>query len=168
VPAPANVRIAGRTYIPGADRGVAVLLTAASWLLQRLPGQVVERQRGELIRTLQQSQDLSVVIQCGPAPAVRVYDGARLLVEIPGEAQSANIPVAATAVPLAVLEALADRVADRRYMRRGAMAMAVAKILDSKHCEDGGEAPREAGVSHARVSQRRKCFICNTCVARPG
>jgi hypothetical protein len=27
---PASVRIAGKTYIPGADRGVAVLLTAAS------------------------------------------------------------------------------------------------------------------------------------------
>jgi hypothetical protein len=44
---------AGRRYIiPGADRGVAVLLTAASWVLQRLPGQVVDGQRDELIRTL--------------------------------------------------------------------------------------------------------------------
>jgi hypothetical protein len=34
-----SVRIAGRKYIPGADRGAAVLLTAASWVLQRLPGQ---------------------------------------------------------------------------------------------------------------------------------
>jgi hypothetical protein len=41
-----------------------VLLTAASWVLQRLPGQgarVLERQRAELIRTLRQSQDLIVI-----------------------------------------------------------------------------------------------------------
>jgi hypothetical protein len=34
-----RIRIAGRAYVPGADRGVAVLLTATSWVLQRLPGQ---------------------------------------------------------------------------------------------------------------------------------
>jgi hypothetical protein len=31
---------------------------------------VLERQRAELIRTLRQSQDLIVMIQCGSAPAV--------------------------------------------------------------------------------------------------
>jgi hypothetical protein len=36
---PTGVRIAGRRFVPGADRGVAVLLTATSWVLQRLPGQ---------------------------------------------------------------------------------------------------------------------------------
>ena len=30
MPVPARVKIAGRTYVPGADRGVSVLLTAAS------------------------------------------------------------------------------------------------------------------------------------------
>jgi hypothetical protein len=36
---PQSVRIAGRSYVPSpADRGVAVLLTAASWVLARLPG----------------------------------------------------------------------------------------------------------------------------------
>lgn len=79
---PASVRVGGKKFTPG-DRGVATLLTAASWVLQRLPGQVLERQRGELARTLSQAQNLSIVVQCGPAPAVKVYDGARLLVEIP-------------------------------------------------------------------------------------
>jgi hypothetical protein len=40
-------------------------------------------------------------------------------------------------------------------MSKGAMAMAVAKILESKKYGDGGYAAREAGVSHARVSQAR-------------
>jgi hypothetical protein len=83
VACPASVSIAGRRYIPGADRGVAVLLTAASWVIQRLPNQVLEHQRGELVKTLAASQNLTVAVQCGPASAVRVYDGARLLVEIP-------------------------------------------------------------------------------------
>jgi hypothetical protein len=59
------------------------MLTCASWILQRLPGQVPEEQRADLVRTLHQSQDLTVVVQCGRTPAVRVYDGQRLLVEIP-------------------------------------------------------------------------------------
>jgi hypothetical protein len=79
---PASVRIAGRTYIPSpADKGVAVLLTATSWVLQRLPGQVVEGQRRELIRALS-TETLTVEVQCRP-PAVRVLgDGRRLLVEL--------------------------------------------------------------------------------------
>ena len=79
MPVPASVN-SGRTYIPGADRGVAVLLTAASWVLQRLPGLVVEHQRGELIRMLREARDLTVEIRIGAAPVVRVRDGARLLV----------------------------------------------------------------------------------------
>jgi hypothetical protein len=67
----------------GADRGVAVLLTAAGWVLQRLPGQVLEEQRAELIRTLGQARNLVVEVQCSPGAAVRVRDGQRLLVEIP-------------------------------------------------------------------------------------
>jgi hypothetical protein len=81
--APASVSIAGRKYIPGADRGLATMLTAATWILQRLPGQVLEHQRAELVKTLTASQHLTVEVECSPAPAVRVYDGARLLVEIP-------------------------------------------------------------------------------------
>ena len=83
---PASVRIAGRTYIPGADRGVSVLLTAASWVLQRLPGLVVEHQRGEVICSLSQARDLVVEVAVGPVPKVRIRDGARLLVEIPAKA----------------------------------------------------------------------------------
>jgi hypothetical protein len=80
---PTGVRIAGRRFVPGADRGVAVLLTAAGWVIQRLPGQVLEGQRAELIRTLGQAQNLVVEVQCSPTAAVRVKDGHRLLVEIP-------------------------------------------------------------------------------------
>jgi hypothetical protein len=50
-----------------------------------LPGLVLETQRAELIRTLHQSQDLSVVVRCGPAPAIRIYDGEKLLVTIPAK-----------------------------------------------------------------------------------
>lgn len=57
--APSRVSIAGKRYVPGADKGVAVLLTAASWVLQRLPGQVLEDQRGELVEALGQARDLS-------------------------------------------------------------------------------------------------------------
>ena len=91
MPVPARVKIAGRTYAPGADRGVSVLLTAASWVLQRLPGLVAEHRRGELIRMLREARDLTVEIRIGAAPVVvRVRDGARLLVEIPAKAQPAG------------------------------------------------------------------------------
>jgi hypothetical protein len=57
---------------------------AASWALQPLPGQVVEHQRGKLIRTLREARDLTVEVQVGSsAPLVWVRDGQRLLVEIP-------------------------------------------------------------------------------------
>ena len=42
---------------------------------------MVEHQRRELIRTLRDAGDLTVEIQIGAAPKVRVKDG--LLVEIP-------------------------------------------------------------------------------------
>jgi hypothetical protein len=70
---PTGVRIAGRRFVPGADRGVAAMLTAAtSWVLQRLPGQVVERPTERL---------------------VRVRDGQRVLVEILAEGRQGR-PVA--------------------------------------------------------------------------
>ena len=72
-----------RQYRPGADKGVATLLTAASWVLQRLPGLVVEHRRGELIRSLNDASDLTVEVRIGAAPVVRVRDGQRLLVEFP-------------------------------------------------------------------------------------
>jgi hypothetical protein len=82
LPNPSSVRIAGRSYIPGADRGVAVLLTAASWVLQRLPGQVLKTQRPALVQALSQ-EDLIVEIRCRPTPTVRVLgDGRRVLVEL--------------------------------------------------------------------------------------
>ena len=80
---PSSVRIADKTYVAGADRGVSALLTAASWILQRLPGLVIEEQRGEAIRSLSEARDLVVEVVVRPVPKVRVRDGARLLVEIP-------------------------------------------------------------------------------------
>jgi hypothetical protein len=80
---PSSVRIGQRSYVPGADRGLATMLTCASWILQRLPAQVLEHQRAELIRTLHQAKELTVEVAVTPTPAVRIRDGARLLVEIP-------------------------------------------------------------------------------------
>jgi hypothetical protein len=82
---PQSVHIAGRKYAPGADHGVTVLLTAAGWILQRLPDQVIEEQRPELIRTLAHARDLTVEVRCSPGAVVRVRDGQRLLVEMPSE-----------------------------------------------------------------------------------
>jgi hypothetical protein len=83
LPNPGSVRLGQREYRPGADRGVAVLLTAASWVIQRLPGQVVERQRAELVRTLGEARNLTVEVGITPQVMVRIRDGQRLLVEIP-------------------------------------------------------------------------------------
>ena len=80
---PTSVRVAGRKLVPGADRGVAALLTASSWLLAQLPDRVVQDRRGELVRTLAEAQDLVVEVAVGPVPKVRVRDGQRLLVEFP-------------------------------------------------------------------------------------
>jgi hypothetical protein len=41
-PAPKTVRVPGRTLTPGADRGIAALLTTATWVLASLPNRVVE------------------------------------------------------------------------------------------------------------------------------
>ena len=67
-----SVRIAGRAYTPGADRGLAVLLTASSWLLSQLPDRVVQDRRGELVRMLAEARDLTVEVRIGAAPVVRV------------------------------------------------------------------------------------------------
>jgi hypothetical protein len=80
-----NLRVGPRTFKSDKDCAVSVLLTASSWVLQRLPGQVIEEQRAELIRTLGQSRHLTVEVECLPTPLVRIKDGARLLVEIPAK-----------------------------------------------------------------------------------
>jgi hypothetical protein len=80
-----QLRVGGRVFSPGKDRGLATLLTGTSWLLARLPGMVVKRQRAELIRTSHQSRNL-IEVEVSPAAVVRVRDGARLLVEIPATA----------------------------------------------------------------------------------
>jgi hypothetical protein len=82
MPMPQSVRIAGKQFVPGADRGVAVLLTAASWVLVRLPGQVVETQRGELVKTLAEARDLVVEVHTKPA-VILIRDGERALIKIP-------------------------------------------------------------------------------------
>jgi hypothetical protein len=66
----------------GADRGVAVLLTAASWVLQRLPAAVVEDQRAELVRTLAEARNLVLKVHTRPA-VVQIRDGERPLIKIP-------------------------------------------------------------------------------------
>ena len=80
-----RVRIGPRTIKRDTDGALVALLTAASWCLQRLPGQVVEHQRADVIRALAESKELMVVVVCGPAPAIRIYDGERLLVTIPAK-----------------------------------------------------------------------------------
>jgi hypothetical protein len=37
-----QIRLGRRVLEPGTDKGVAALLTAAAWVVQRLPAQVVE------------------------------------------------------------------------------------------------------------------------------
>jgi hypothetical protein len=43
---------------------------AVSWVLQRLPSQVLEGQRSELIRTLHRSRNLIVEVEVSPAAVV--------------------------------------------------------------------------------------------------
>ncbi len=79
----AGLRIGGHHFSPPrVDKGITAMLTASAWVIQRLPGQVVESQRAELIRTLAEARNLTVEVGITPAVAVRVKDGQRLLVEI--------------------------------------------------------------------------------------
>jgi hypothetical protein len=80
-----QLRVGPRTFKADQDPALGVLLTAASWCLQQLPHKVVEEQRAAIIETLARSKSLMVVVVCGPRPAIRIYDGARLLVEIPAK-----------------------------------------------------------------------------------
>jgi hypothetical protein len=55
--------------------------TAASWVIGRLPGQVVDEQRAELIRMLAKAGDLVVEVHCRSA-VMLVRDGDRALLKI--------------------------------------------------------------------------------------
>lgn len=55
----------------------------ASWLLQRLPGMVVEHQRDEVAQTLAAAP--TIVVEITPAVGVRILSGDRLLLDIPTE-----------------------------------------------------------------------------------
>jgi hypothetical protein len=78
-----TVRVAGRSYVPGASRGVAALLTSAAWVLAQLPERVVERQRGDLVRTL--AATTPIIIEIEQPSMVRIKAGTRLLLELPVE-----------------------------------------------------------------------------------
>lgn len=79
---PRQLRVGARVYTAdGRDRGLAALLTSANWLLQRLPGMVVEHQRAEVIQTLATAP--TIVVEITPAVGVRIKSGNRLLLDIP-------------------------------------------------------------------------------------
>jgi hypothetical protein len=52
------------------------MLTTASWLLGRLPDLVVQRRRGDLVRTLAEARDLVVEVHTRPA-VILIRDGDR-------------------------------------------------------------------------------------------
>ena len=79
-----SLKVGPRTFKADKDPALFVLLTAASWCLQRLPAEVVEEQRAELIRTLGQARDLVVEVHCRVA-TVLVRDGDMALVKIPAQ-----------------------------------------------------------------------------------
>lgn len=88
-----QLRVSQRVYTAdGKDRGLAGLLTMASWLLQRLPGMVVEEQRADFIRTLAEAK--TVAIEVTPGTGVKVRSGATLLVDIPAETAARQVRAA--------------------------------------------------------------------------
>jgi hypothetical protein len=85
--APQEMRVGRRRLRRDQDRGVSTMLTAASWLLQRLPGLVREDQRGDLVSALSQARDLAVTVRCNP-PIVYVHHGnGEVLVAIPARTE---------------------------------------------------------------------------------
>ncbi|HUL05112.1 MAG TPA: hypothetical protein VLV76_02195 [Candidatus Acidoferrum sp.] len=88
-----RLRIANRVYKADQDRTVMVLLTAASWVLAALPGQVVEEQRGNLIQTLAAARDLVVEVHTRPA-IILIRDGDRALVRLPAKLSAQAMPAA--------------------------------------------------------------------------
>ena len=78
-----EVQIGDRRYRNVGDRAVVALLTCATWVLQQLPGQVVEEQRDELVKTLAGADDLVVEVHVRRPAVILVRDGARALVKIP-------------------------------------------------------------------------------------
>ena len=61
---------------------LSVLLTAANWMVQRLPGQVVEHQRTDVIKTLAAARELVIEVHLGRPPAILIRVGSRALVKI--------------------------------------------------------------------------------------
>lgn len=85
-----QLRVSQRVYTAdGRDRGLAALLTCASWLLQRLPGLVVEEQRGALVEALAGAQVLVIEVQ--PGIGVKIKSGSRLLVDLPAETAARQV-----------------------------------------------------------------------------
>jgi hypothetical protein len=54
---PHEMQVARRRLRRDEDWGVANVLTATSWLLQCLPAQVLDHQRGELLRALAEAAE---------------------------------------------------------------------------------------------------------------
>jgi hypothetical protein len=85
-----QLRVSQRLFTAdGRDRGLAALLTTASWLLQRLPGLVVEEQRDDLVRTLAGAQPLVIAVL--PTVGVKISAAGRLLLDIPAEAAARQV-----------------------------------------------------------------------------
>jgi hypothetical protein len=69
--------------------GVAAMLTYASWILAQLPDRVVQRRRGNPLKTLVDARDLVVEVHCAPA-VILIRNGDRALMKIPGPPLTSN------------------------------------------------------------------------------
>jgi hypothetical protein len=79
---PQRIYLAGRSYTPcSRDRGVAALLVAAGWILQRMPGEVIAKHRADCVRMISEAE--TIVIEVTPPIGVRIKADDRLLVELP-------------------------------------------------------------------------------------
>lgn len=84
------LRVGQRVFTAdGLDRGLAALLTTASWLLGRLPGLVVEEQRGALVDAPAGAQPL--VIEVLPTVGVKISAAGQLLLDIPAETAARQV-----------------------------------------------------------------------------
>jgi hypothetical protein len=77
-----RLRVGNRVFKADQDRAVTILLTASTWFLSWVSGQIIDGQRAAFIEALGRSKSLIVTIQCSPKPRVRVYDADRVLVEL--------------------------------------------------------------------------------------
>lgn len=79
-----RVRLSPRIFTAdGKDRGIGALIVCTSWILQRLPGLVLDHQRSDVIETLSTAQ--TIVVEITPSVGVRILSGDRLLLDIPSE-----------------------------------------------------------------------------------